>query len=173
MAIIATDLILRLSGGASNSDPDLALGGIMSTTTAINPVVAEENLFNNVDGAEALAGSTKYRGLYLLNNHGTITLNNSVAWLPSNTPSTDTAIRIALDLAGVNVTMDTVADEDTAPAPAVTWAAAATKGAGITTGAVPATQFYGIWFERVVTAAASAFNDDDWAVEWEGDTAAS
>lgn len=171
MAIVATDLLLRLSGGASESDPDNALGGVMSTTTAISPTVAEENLFNNVDGAEADAGSTKYRGLYLLNNHGSITLENSVVWLPTNTPSSDSVIAIALAGEGLNATMESVADEDTAPV-GESFTSPATKGAGLNTGNVPNGQRYGVWFRRVISAAASAYDNDDWAVEWEGDTVA-
>jgi hypothetical protein len=171
MAIVATDLLLRLSGGAAESDPDNALGGVMSTTTVINPAVAEENLFNNVDGAEASAGSTKYRALYLLNNHGSITLSNSVVWLPTNTPSTDTVIAMALAGEGLNATMETVANEDTAPV-GESFTSPATKGAGLSTGNVPFGQRYGTWYRRTVTAAASAFDNDDWAVEWEGDTTA-
>ena len=83
MPILDTDLLLRLSGGAGNTDPDLALGGIMSTTTAISPTVSEENLFNNFTAAETTAGSTKYRGLYLLNNHGTISLTASAVYIPT------------------------------------------------------------------------------------------
>jgi len=172
MAILSTDLLLRLSGGACNSNPDCALGGIKSTTTSICPTVAEENLFNNVGGAEASAGSTKYRGLYLHNNHGSITLANSVVWLPTNTPSTDTEIRIALAGEGLNGTMETVANEDTAPVGEVFCTPPATKGAGLSTGNVPSTQHYGVWFRRVVSACAAAFDNDDWQVEWEGDTTA-
>lgn len=171
MAILSTDLDLRLSGGACNSDPDCALGGVKSNT-AICPAVAEENLFNNVDGAEASAGSTKYRGLYLHNDHGSITLANSVVWLPTNTPSADTEIRIALAGEGLNGTMETVADEDTAPCGESFGCPPATKGAGLSTGNVPTMQHYGIWLRRVVSSCASAQDNDDWQIEWEGDTTA-
>jgi hypothetical protein len=59
MAIVATDLLLRISGGSGNTDVHASLGGLMSTSTAISPTVAEENLFRNIAGAEASAGSEK------------------------------------------------------------------------------------------------------------------
>ena len=57
--------------------------------------VSEENLFNNFTAAETTAGSTKYRGLYLLNNHGSISLTASAVYIPTNTPSTTTASAIS------------------------------------------------------------------------------
>ena len=171
MAIISTDLILRLSGGAANTDPDLALGGIMSTTTAISPTVAEENLFNNIGGTEASVGSTKYRGLYVLNNHGSITLASSAVWIPTQTPSTSTIIAIALAGEGLNATMETVVDENTAPI-GESFTSPATFAAGLSTGNVPFGQRYGIWFRRIVTAGATGLDNDDWAFSWQGDTTA-
>lgn len=169
MAILATNLILRLSGGASNSDPDLALGGVMSTTTAISPTVAESNMFADIEAAEALAGSTKYRGEYLLNTHGTISLTSSAVWISTQTPSTDTIIAIALAGEGVNATMETVADEDTAPI-GESFTSPATFGAGLSTGTVAAGERYGVWVRRIVSAVASAYDNDDWALSWQGTT---
>lgn len=171
MAILSTDLLARLSGGASNTDPDLSLGGVMSTTTVLSPTVAEENLFNNVGAAEASAGSTKYRALYLLNNHGSLTLENTVIWIPTQTPSTDTIIAIALAGEGLNATMETVANEDTAPV-GESFTSPATKGAGLSMGNVPFSQRFGFWIRRIVSASASAFNNDDWQFTLEGDTQA-
>jgi len=170
MAILSTDILTRLSGGACNSNPDCSLGGIISTTV-LSPTVAEENLFNNVDGAEASAGSTKYRGLYLLNNHGSLTLENTVIWFTTQTPSADTVIAMALAGEGLNVTMESVANEDTAPV-GESFTSPATKGAGLSMGNVPFSQRFGFWVRRIVSAAASAQDNDDWAYRIEGDTAA-
>lgn len=56
---MAATLVFRLTGGASNSDPDASLGGVMSNTeisgTALN------NLFDDVSPDEATSGSTEYR----------------------------------------------------------------------------------------------------------------
>ena len=68
--------------------------------------------------------------------------------------------------------MDTIANEDTAPSPAVTFTAPATKAAGLSFGNVPFGQHYGFWLKRIVNAASSAYDNDDWAYTIEGDTAA-
>lgn len=171
MPITATDLLLRLSGGAANTDPDLALGGIMSTTTAISPTVAEENLFNNFTSSETTLGSTKYRGLYLLNNHGSISLTASAVYVPTQTPSTTTAVAIALAGEGVNATMETIANETTAPV-GETFSAPATFGAGLSTGTLTFGQRYGLWVRVIVDALSPAYNNDDYQIAWQGTTVA-
>ena len=172
MAILTTDVDTFLSGGASNSDPNASLGGIRSTTTELNPVVSEENLFANVDGDEASAGSVKFRGLYYENGHASLTLEATTIWISTTTPSTDTVIAMALADEGLNATMEgPLANEDTVPA-TVSFTSPATKAGGLVMGNVPTLQHFGFWIRRTVTAAASAFNDDDWAYTIEGDTAA-
>ena len=171
MAILTTDVDTFLSGGASNSDPNASLGGLRSTTTELNPAVSEENLFANVDGTEASDGSTKYRGLYYENGHASITLEATTIWISTTTPSSDTVIALALAGEGLDATMETIADEDTAPV-GETFTSPATKAGGLVMGDVPTLQHFGCWVRRIVTAAASAFNDDDWAYTIEGDTVA-
>ena len=171
MPIASTDLLLRLSGGSGNTDPDLALGGIMSTSTSISTTVSEENLFNNFTAAETTAGSTKYRGLYLLNNHGSISLTASAVYIPTNTPSTTTAAAIALAGEGVNATMETIANETTAPV-GETFSAPATFGAGLSTGTLTAGQRYGVWIRIIVDASSPAYDNDDWQLAWQGTTTA-
>jgi len=170
MAIPVTDIDTRLSGGAANADQNLSLGGVKSSVE-LSPIVAEQNLFANVGGAEAAAGSTKYRALYYNNSHTSLALQNTVIWFSTQTPSTDTAMTMALAGEGLNLTMETVADEDTAPVGEV-FTAPATKLAGLSMGNVPFSQHFGFWIKRVVLAAASAFDNDDWAYTIEGDTAA-
>lgn len=170
MAILTTDVDTRLSGGASESDPDNSLGGVKSSVE-LSPTVAEENLFNNVDGAEASAGSTKYRGLYYHNGHASLTLQSTVIWFSTQTPSSDTSVEMALAGEGLNATMETIANENTAPV-GESFTAPATKGAGLSMGNVPFSQHFGFWLKRIVSAAASAFDNDDWAYTIEGDTAA-
>ena len=113
MAIVAGDIIFRLSGGAGNSDPDLSLGGVISSTAITDASV--ENLFDNVSGAESTAGDTEYRGFYVLNNHGSLTWQSVKLWISTETPSADSLIDIALAGEGVDVTMETIANESTAP----------------------------------------------------------
>ena len=95
MAILTTDVDTRGSGGTGESDPDNWLGGIKSNTE-LSPTVSEENLFNNVDGAEAAAGSSKYRGLYYHNGHASLTLESTKIWFSTQTPSGDTSVEMGV-----------------------------------------------------------------------------
>ena len=59
MAIAASDLEFYLSGGGSNSNPNAALGGVISSSAITN--ASDNNLFDDVTGDEADSGETHYR----------------------------------------------------------------------------------------------------------------
>ena len=101
MAILTTDVDTYGSGGTGETDPNLWLGGVRSNTE-LSPTVVEENLFTDVDGAEASAGSTKYRGIYFRNGHGSLTLQTTTIWFSTQTPSSDTIVAMALAGDGLN-----------------------------------------------------------------------
>ena len=169
MAITAADLEFYLSGGAGNTDPNASLGGIISTTAITNS--SDNNLFDDVSGDEADAGDTEYRGIYLKNNHGSLTLQTSVVWFSSNTTSADDTLAMALAGEGVNATMETIANESTAPS-GESFSSPASKGAGLAVGNVAFGQRYGLWLRRTVSAAAAAVNANAATISWEGDTSA-
>ena len=170
MAILTTDVDVYGSGGTGETDSDLWFGGVRSNTE-LAPAVAEENLYANVDGTEAAAGSQKYRGLYFRNGHASITLEATTIWISTQTASSETDVKIALAGEGLNNTIEIIANEDAAPS-GETFTAPATKGGGLVMGDVPTLQHFGFWTERNVDAAASAFDNDDWALTIEGDTIA-
>lgn len=153
MAIEASDIIFRLSGGAANADPLLSVGGAKSSV-----VVVGNAIFDTVSGDESTAGDVEYRCVYVHNAHATLTLTGAVAWLPTNTPSTGTAVDVGVGTSAVNATEQTVANESAAPS-GVTFAAAATQGAGVALGDIPPGQHRAIWIRRTVNAGAAAFSD--------------
>jgi hypothetical protein len=169
MPIVAADIIERLSGGSGNTDVNASLGGAKSSTALTDN--ATHNLWDVVSSAESSAGDTEYRCIYVHNNHGSLTLQSAKVWISTNTPSADTAIRIALGTSAVNGTEQTIANESTAPT-GVTWSTAANEGAALSIGNIPAGQHKAIWIERVISAAASAANDDSYVLSYAGDTAA-
>ncbi|HPS70504.1 MAG TPA: hypothetical protein PLO19_07170, partial [Candidatus Cryosericum sp.] len=153
MAIATTDLIWRLSGGASNTDPAAALGGAMSTAGGgvITKTKTFNSIFDDVTGAEAAAGDIEYRCIYIHNEHATLTLSSAKVWIEANT--TNTEIDIGLDLAGKDGTADTIADESTAPDPAVTFAHNCTAYAsGLALGNLAAGEGYAIWIRRTIAS---------------------
>jgi hypothetical protein len=171
MPIATTDLLIRLSGGSSNSSVNASLGGVMSTTTAVTDNVTH-NLFDQVDGTESAAGDTEVRGVYLLNNHGSLTAQNVRVYISSNTASGDTDIKLALAGEGLNATMETVANENTMPAGETFSNTCIDYATGLNMGNIPFGQRYGLWIQRVVTAGAAAVNDDAVTIKYDCDTAA-
>ena len=169
MAITSSDLKIYLSGGGSNTDPNASLGGAISSTEVTDNTT--HNLFDQVSGTESNAGDTEYRGVYLKNTHGTLTLQNTKIYISSNTASSDTTIDIALDGGATNATMETLSDESTAPS-GETFTAPTTYAGGLSIGSLAAGEKKGIFIRRAVSASAAAVNDDAVTIKYDGDTAA-
>lgn len=167
MPIESTDIEFRLSGGGSNTDPNAALGGAKSSTEIGTGL---HNLFDIVSSAESAAGDTEYRCFYVHNAHATLTLENAVIYIQSNTPSTDTSAEIAVGSSAVNGTEQTIADESTAPT-GVTFSTA-TVTAALALGDIPPGQHRAVWVKRIVAEGAAAYNDDQVTLRVQGDTAA-
>jgi hypothetical protein len=163
MAILSTDLKIYLSGGASNADPAAALGGAISSSQM------GTNIFDNVTSGEASAGDTEYRGVYIKNTNGSQTLTNAVVWIQSNTPSTDTAVQIALCDEGASATMETIGNESTAPT-GPTFDDAEDESNALSLGSLAAGAYYGIWIKRVVGSSAAAYANDGFTLRVKGDT---
>ena len=169
MPIVSGDIKQYLSGGSGNTDPNASLGGAISTTEITDNT--DNNLFDDVSGSEATAGDTEYRGHYVKNTHGTLTLQNAKIWIETQTTSANDAVAIALAGEGLNATMETIANESTAPV-GETFSAPASYAAGLSLGNVAAGQIYGIWTRRVVDAGASAINANSYQLKVQGETAA-
>lgn len=165
MPIVSSDIKYYLSGGGSNTDPDASLGGVISTTEA------STDLFDDVTSAESSAGDNEYRCIYVKNTHATLTLQNAVIWIQTNTPSADTTAAIALGGEGANGTAETVVNENTAPS-GESFSSPASKGAGLSLGNLAAGSYYPVWVRRTVTAGAAAYSNDGFTLRVEGDTAA-
>lgn len=169
MPIASSDIKMRLSGGAANSDPNAALGGAKSSTEIT--AASLHNLFDQVSSAESSAGDTEYRCFYVHNGHATLTLQNAVVWIQTNTPASDTTADIGLGSSAINGTEQTVANESTAPT-SVTFSAPASEGAALSIGNIPAGQHKAVWVRRTISAAAAANNLDNVVLRVKGDTAA-
>lgn len=164
MPVAAADMKLYLSGGSGNADPNASFGGPISATE-VNMTTVLNNLFADVAEAEAIAGSNKYRCVYLKNVHATDTLNAIKVYLSSNTPSPSTNIQIGIPAAAGNVTA--VANEDTAPS-GITFSNAPDAGSALSIGNLTAGSYYAIWFKRVVTAGAAAATSDPFQLKMTG-----
>lgn len=164
MAVLSTDLKLYLSGGASNADPLLSLGGARSSTQ-----VTLSTLFDTVTGAQSTAGVTEYRCVYV-RNEAAQTLFSSVVWLSTNAANPGVAIAIGLGTSALNGTEQSVGAESTAPS-GVSFTAPSTKATGLSIGDMASNAFKAVWLRRTVNAGTSADNSDTATLSHGGDTA--
>lgn len=151
MPIVSTDIKYRHSGGATNSDPALDLGGIISDND-----VTVNTLFDDISSAEASAGDTEYRCIYAKNTHATLTLLAARIFIQANT--TGDRIAIALGGEGKNGTAETVANESTAPV-GETFSQPVDYAGGLALGDMAPGDTFPIWVRRVIPAAAGAATD--------------
>lgn len=176
MPIINTDIVYRLSvvaaaGDTSAGTPATSLGDQVSTTV-VTPA-SLQNLFDNVSGAEAAAGTVDYRCVFVLNNHGSLTLESAVAYINSQTAGGGT-VEMGLDPTAISAKgaataqAVTIASETAAPA-GVTFSTP-TTGSPLAIGSLAPGQVKGIWLKRTVTAGAAATNPDGALIEVRGDT---
>lgn len=152
MPIASSDIQFRLSGGASNSVPAASIGGAKSS------VSAPTGLFADVPSSEAAAGSVDYRCVYVHNANATLTLLGALGWMAANTPSATTTIDVGVGTSVVNGTEQTITDQTVAPS-GVTFSPAATQGAGVALGDIPAGQSRAVWLRRTVSPGTAAVAD--------------
>ena len=169
MPIVAGDIDFFLSGGAGNTDPDASLGGVISTTQLTDNVL--NNLWDDVSGAESSPGDTEYRCIYVVNSHGSLTLQGAVIWISTNTSDPASAISIALAGEGRDATAETIADESTAPS-GETFTQPTSFGAGLSLGELAFGERYAIWIRRVIPSSQSAQSNVTYTLSVQGDTAA-
>lgn len=180
MPIVAADLPWKLSvktGSAGNSTagtPAGSLGRYISTTVWDQESLAN-NLFDDVSGAENLAGEDEFRCVFVHNAHATLTLQSAVVYLSDQVaggadvtigvdPTAASAIGAASDQAV------SVVDENTAPA-GVTFSAPTTRENGLSLGDIDAGECRAVWVKRTTTNSA-ALNSDGFTIAVSGDTAA-
>lgn len=169
MPMASTDIKAYLSGGGANSDPNASLGGVISSVElSATPL---HNLFDQVASAEASAGDTEYRCIYVKNTHATLTAQNLKVYVNTESPSADTDEEIGLGTSVISGTEQTIADEDTGPV-GVTFAQANGAGAALAIGDLAPGEWKAIWIKRVVSASAAAANDDGPTITFAWDTAA-
>lgn len=169
MPILPADIQLRLSGGAANAVPDASLGGEKSSTAITTATL--HNLFDLLSSADAAAGDTEYRCLYVHNAHASLALEVANIWINTQTPSPSTSVEIAVGSSALNAVEQNVAGENAAPT-GVTFSAPASEAAGLALGTIPAGQHRAVWVKRIVTAGAEAINVDNVILRVKGDTAA-
>lgn len=138
----------------------------MSTTD----VPAPPNVFfDDVQSAEALAGDTEYRCVFVFNSHATDSALNVTVQVVSEVSgggATSAALdNIAASAAGSSgAQAATVADENTAPTGVGSFLTSA-----LSIGTLAAGQCKAVWLKRVVGASTAAMTGDGFTVRTNGD----
>ena len=172
--VVAGDIDLVLSGGVSNTDPAASLGGAKSTQAGA--VVADDvanEVFHDIASDDASAGITLYSGLYYENTNVSDDYLDPVIYFSSQTSSGDTSAEMAIADEDVDTTIETIANEETAPS-GPSFSAPGSVGAGLAIGAtgdgdLAATEYRGWWLKYIVSSSASAATDT-MTVAIQGDT---
>lgn len=180
MAILQADLKFHYTGAATHEaaqgDGDLSLGNYRALDTITTGV--DENVFDDVSGAEASSGDTEYRGIGFHNDHGTLPLTACVCWIEVDTGNGEDDISYKLEaptVSDVTGAVQTIANESTEPTGG-TWSDTTTKATGedcpLTDNEVGVDEWFCIWLRRVISASASAQAAEAVTMRVEGDTAA-
>jgi len=152
------------------SSSGVGLGGPISGTEIVSSQM--NNVFDNISSAEAAAGDTEYRCIYVKNTNASITLLQAVIWIANNTGSADTNIEIGVDPAGANTSAQIVGAEDVAPT-AVSFSAAASLNDAVVLGNIPNNGGYiAVWLKRTVDSGAEATANDSATLTIQGETTA-
>ena len=149
MAIVSSEIKYYLTGGAGNTDPNLSLGGTISSTEAPQTI---DQLYAAASPAEVTAGSIKYRAISVKNTDVSLTITAPVVFIFQETTGTQDTVAIAYDSGSTQ----TVADENTAPsAPALSFSTPLTEVSGIALGDMVAGASKRIWLRWTITAGAT------------------
>lgn len=171
MSVAASDIKFRYStasGSAGNSvagTRDTSLGKYMSTTDVSAPPNA---IYDDVSSAEASAGDTEYRCIFIYNSHATDSATGCTLQITSEV-SGGGATSAALDNVGIvsassaSAQSTSVVDENTAPT-----AVGAFGTTALTIGTLAAGQCIAIWLKRAVPASTSALNPDGFTFHFAG-----
>lgn len=82
MPLTGSDIQFVFSGGASNNNPSLSLGGSPSAYPLSKNI---NNLFDDVAESESQNGHTDFRCFYIFNNHSTDSFYGTKLWVDSQT----------------------------------------------------------------------------------------
>jgi hypothetical protein len=147
---MAAQIGLYYTGGVANANPDLSLGGDLSSVALLTPAL--NNLFDNVLPTD-IAGSAhnSYRCIYLWNIGDATALHVQVFF--TDTPNAESILAVGFDSSS-----QLLANDTTAPAGVVfTESDIVTP---LTLANMPSAGYHRIWIRRTVDKAAANLNND-------------
>lgn len=178
-AITTAEILFRYSvktGTAGNSTASSAaasLGKYISTTAWAGGT--NNDLFDDISGAENAAATTDYRCIFVYNSNTANALQNAVVYLSAEVAG-GASIAIASDniaasaLGATAAQAAEIATETTAPTGVSAFSSPTTAAAGVALGSIPAGQVKAFWIRRTITANTAALSNDGVTIAVSGDT---
>jgi len=189
MPLSSTDLVFYYTHTASGpSDNTLSLGGTINANTITSG--QDENVFDDVTGAESESGESHYRAIGLKNTNASFKYLNYSAWILGYKRAGSGADTIYFGLerstiGGAGTSIQVIADEYTSPNTAYFETSPSGK-AWIVEGSPSETitpssntldnageSWVGIWFWRTIPAGASAYSGRACTLKFRGETTGS
>lgn len=179
MPIAASDILLLLSttagaaGDTNTGTPGSSLGKYVSTTTIDDDVEGE--LFTPATGEQNAASLVQYQCVFVKNAHATLTLTGAKVYVESEV-SGGATVAIAIDSTAksdadsASAQALQIANDTTAPAPALTYSTPTTPAAALTLGDLAPDEVKALWVRRSL-ANTAAKNNDGFRLTVFGDTA--
>lgn len=186
MALTNSDFKWYLTGassdGGAQTDPDASFGNYRA---ASEMGTGDENLYDDVSGAEASAGDTEYRCYCIKNTHASLALTNAKVYMQTTTGNASDVPSFAVEVptgGDTNGTCQSIGGEGTSPTVNTgncsNWSTATTYAGGVAVniGAhdteLSAGEIIFVWTKRAVSAGAAAANAETVTFRLEGDSAA-
>jgi hypothetical protein len=164
--IPAVDLGMFLTGGSSNTDPNLSIGGNVSSTEITSDNL--NNLFRRITESEAGSGITIYRCVALKNKNATQNMINAVFYMVFDTTSVDDLALYSKAQAAKNVVETAVTNEFTAPTGSnISFIAALRRSSGLVLGNLAPTEYINVWMRVSVNPGAKQFTENKFKMRLE------
>lgn len=166
MSIVVSDIGMYLTGGSSNTNPNLSLGGNVSSTEVVSNQL--HKLFRRIDEGEASSGVTLYRCVAIKNKDPSLEMRNVAFYMVVDSKAADSLVLYSKAQAGKNVVETPVADEFTTPTGGnINFIAALNRSGGLSLGNLDAGDFINVWIKYIVQPGALPFPNDEWKMRVE------
>jgi len=98
MPTTASDIVVTLTGGSNNTNPNLSIGGNPSSYPISGNI---NNLFDNISNEQALSGHEDYRCIYIFNNNSSESIFNTRLYI-NEFEGNESKIYVGLDFSPEN-----------------------------------------------------------------------
>lgn len=166
MSIVPSDIGMYLTGGSSNTNPNLSLGGNVSSTEVVSNEL--HKLFRRITDSEASSGVTLYRCVAIKNKDPALEMRNVAFYMVVDSKSGDSLVTYSRAQAGKNTVETAVANEFTAPTGSnINFVAALQRSGGLNLGNLDQNEFFNVWIKYIVQPGSLPFANDEFKMRVE------